>query len=305
MQGHIHKRVRTCKNGRKSTLWYVVVDMPRGAEGERRQKWHGGFQTKKAAEVVRARLVHELTTGFYVETSRMLLSEWLVDHWLPVHKTRVKKTTYRAYRSAIVHHVNPRLGGVAIGKLTAQMLNGLYQQLLADGRCDGEGGLAPATVANIHVVLRKALADAEDAGLIPRNPADKAKPPRPKSQGGEPRYWTPGELREFLGLVEGHRLEAAFHLLAMTGARRGEVTGLRWIDVDLDGARITIRQALLNGDGEVYVSSPKSYRGRTVDLDQATVDKLREHRDRQQQEAAATRRWEDSGYVFTGRTGRR
>jgi integrase len=303
MQGHIHKRVRTCKNGRKSTLWYVVVDLPRGAEGERRQKWHGGFQTKKAAEAVRARLVHELTTGFYVEPSRMLLSEWLVDHWLPVHKTRVKKTTYRAYRSAIVHHVKPRLGGVAIGKLTAQMLNGLYQQLLADGRCDAEGGLAPATVANIHVVLRKALADAEDAGLIPRNPAIKAKPPRPKSQGGELRYWTPGELREFLSLVEGHRLEAALHLLAMTGARRGEVAGLRWVDLDLDGARATIRQALLNGDREVYVSSPKSYRGRTVDLDQATVDKLRDHRDRQQLEKAATRRWEDSGFVFTREDG--
>jgi integrase len=303
MQGHIHKRVRTCKNGRKSTLWYVVVDMPRGTEGERRQKWHGGFQTKKAAEAVRARLVHELTTGFYVEPSRMLLGKWLVDHWLPVHKTRVKKTTYRAYRSAIVHHVNPRLGGVALGKLTAQMLNGLYQQLLADGRCDGEGGLAPATVSGIHVVLRKALADAEDAGLIPRNPAVKAKPPRPKSQGGELRYWTPGELREFLDLIEGHRLEAAFHLLAMTGARRGEVAGLRWVDVDLAGARITIRQALLNGDGEVYVSSPKSYRGRTVDLDQATVDKLREHRDRQQSEKAATRRWVDGGYVFTGKDG--
>ena len=91
MQGHIHKRVRTCKNGRKRTLWYVVVDLPRGADGERRPKWHGGFQIKKAAEAVRARLVHELTTGFYVEPSRMLLSEWLIDHWLPVHKTRVKR----------------------------------------------------------------------------------------------------------------------------------------------------------------------------------------------------------------------
>ena len=78
MQGHIHKRVRTCKNGRKSTLWYVVVDMPRGTPGERRQKWHGGFQTKKAAEAVRARLAHELTTGFNVEPSRTLFSEWLV-----------------------------------------------------------------------------------------------------------------------------------------------------------------------------------------------------------------------------------
>lgn len=91
MQGPIHKRIRTYKNGRKSMLWYVVVDLPRGAEGERRQKWHGGFQSKKAAEAVKARLVHELTTGFYVELSRMLLSEWPIDHRPPVHKTRGRR----------------------------------------------------------------------------------------------------------------------------------------------------------------------------------------------------------------------
>ena len=176
----------------------------------------------------------------------------------------MKKTTYRAYRSAIVHHVNPRLGGVPIGKLTAPMLNGLYQQLVADGRCDGEGGLAPATVANIHVVLRKALADAEDAGLIPRNPADKAKPPRPKSQGGELRYWTPGELRESrAGRGSPPGSGVSFAGDDRSPSWRGR--GLRWVDVDLEGARITIRQTLLNGDGEVYVSSPKNYRGRTVD----------------------------------------
>ena len=303
MQGHIHKRVRTCKSGRKSTLWYVVVDLPRGAEGERRQKWHGGFQTKKAAEAVRARLVHQLTTGFYVEPSSMRLSEWLIDHWLPVHKTRVKKTTYRAYRSAIEHHINPALGGVALGKLTGQMLNQLYQQLLANGRRKEEGGLAPATVHGVHVVLRKALADAEDAGLIPRNPATKAKPPRPQTQGGELRYWTPPELRDFLELCDGHRLDAAFHLLAMTGARRGEIAGLRWADVDLDGARITIRQSLNTVDAEVYVSSPKSGRGRTVDLDQSTVEKLREHRNRQLLEKAETWGWEDTGYVFVKKDG--
>jgi integrase len=105
--------------------------------------------------------------------------------------------------------------------------------------------------------------------------------------------------RKFLSLVEGHRLEAAFHLLAMTGARRGEVSGLPWVDVNLDAAQITIRQTLLAGDGEAYVSSPKSGRGRTVDLDQATVEQPREHRERQVQEAAAKRRWADSGFVFT------
>jgi integrase len=192
----------------------------------------------------------------------MRLGEWLVDHWLPVVETRVKRTTLQAYRTCVNYHIVPALGGVQLGQLTSQMIIGLYQQLLARGHVRTGGGLAPASVLNVHIVIRKALADAVDAGLIARNPADKAKPPRPQTQAGELRHWTPAELRRFLELCEGHRLEAAFHLLAMTGARRGEIARLRWMDVDLDSARITIRQALLAVGREVYVSSPKSYRGR-------------------------------------------
>jgi integrase len=234
----------------------------------------------------------------------MRLGEWLVDHWLPVVETRVKRTTLQAYRTCVNYHIVPALGGVQLGRLTSQMIIGLYQQLLAHGHVKTGAGLSPASVLNVHVVIRKALADALDAGLIARNPADKAKPPRPQTQAGELRYWTPGELRRFLELCEGHRLVAAFHLLAMTGARRGEIAGLRWVDVELEGARITIRQALLSVGREVYVSSPKSYRGRTVDLDRNTVEQLRAHRERQLREKAAFYGdWEDSGYVFTKRDG--
>ena len=37
--GHIHKRIRTCKNGRESTLWYVVVDLPRRIAPTRHRPW--------------------------------------------------------------------------------------------------------------------------------------------------------------------------------------------------------------------------------------------------------------------------
>jgi Arm DNA-binding domain len=43
MQGHIHKRVHTAKNGQQTTRWYVVVDVGTDVAGRRRQKWHGGF----------------------------------------------------------------------------------------------------------------------------------------------------------------------------------------------------------------------------------------------------------------------
>jgi excisionase family DNA binding protein len=49
MKGHIHKRVHSTADGRTTTTWYVVVDAGRKADGKRRQKWHGGFRTRKEA----------------------------------------------------------------------------------------------------------------------------------------------------------------------------------------------------------------------------------------------------------------
>ncbi len=62
MRGHIHKRVRRNRNGKETTLWYVVVvvDVGVSADRRRRQKWHGGFTTRGEAEAERARIVSEL-----------------------------------------------------------------------------------------------------------------------------------------------------------------------------------------------------------------------------------------------------
>ena len=182
VRGHIHKRERVCNNGRRSVLWYVVVDLPRGADGKRRQKWYGGFDTKRTAEAVRARLVTQLMGGTYILPSTLPLIDWLVDEWLPTHRSRIKRSTARAYESAIRLHIAPHIGGVELGKLTPRLLNDLYQALLANGRCDGNGGLSPSTVRGVHLIIHKALQDAHEVSLIPENPAGKAKPPRPRIQ---------------------------------------------------------------------------------------------------------------------------
>lgn len=299
MRGHIHKRVHVCKDGRKSVSWWVIVDAPRGADGKRRQKWHGGYETKKIAEAVRARLVTQLMSGTYILPSPIPLSEWFDNDWFPAHKSRIKLSTARAYESAFRLHIAPHIGGVEMGNLTPRLLNELYQTLLASGRCDGTGGLSLSTVKGVHLILHKTLQDAHDMGMIPTNPADKAKPPRPRAHRIELPYWTSSEIREFLALCKGHRLEAAYRLLVVTGARRGEIAGLEWRDIDLDVGRITIRQSLLAGTGGAYVSSPKTYRGRSVDIDFDTIRALRRHKRKQSEEGATTRGWEDSGFVFT------
>jgi len=285
VRGHIHKRVRRNRHGKETTRWYVVVDTGIGASGRRRQKWHGGFDTRREAEVERAKIVNDLHTGSYVAPDRITLAEWVADSWLPLCESRVKPSTFDSYRSNMATHVLPALGRRPLQQLTAAMLNALYADLLARG--NGRGPLSPKTVNYIHTIVHKALADAVDAGVVPANVAERAKPPRPGRRApSEIRCWEPDELARFLEHVRGARIDIAWRLLAMTGMRRGEVLGLRWSDVDLNAARISVRHAVVTVAYAVLESTPKSHQARVIDLDPETVDLLRVHRERQQAERA-------------------
>lgn len=282
MQGHIRKRIHTTKDGRQTVNWYVVIDHGRDPEGRRRQKWHGGFRTRKEAEAARAKIVHEMNAGVYVEPAKLTLEQWVRDHWLATMRTQVKPSTFDSYRRNLELHLLPRLGRRELRNLTPAALNALYAELLVSGKVDGTG-LSPKTVRYIHTIIHKALADAVDADMIGLNPAERSKPPRPRAtKPNEIRFWEPAELARFLEFVKGHRLEAAWHVAAMTGMRRGEVLGLRRKDVDLERARISVRQALVAVAYELVTSTPKTHQARVIDLDANTVEQLRRHRLRQE-----------------------
>jgi integrase len=157
--------------------------------------------------------------------------------------------------------------------------------------------------------MRKALADAVDRGYVLRNVADLAHPPtqRAARSSSAKVVWSPAQLRAFLTAAADDRLYAALLLLATTGMRRGEVAGLRWSTVDLDAATLTIRYtATMVGGLVIDQDSAKTDAGeRTIALDPATVDALREHRRAQREDRLAVGElWTESGRVFVDQLGR-
>jgi integrase len=284
MQGHIHKRVRATKDGRQATSWYVVVDLTRGPDGRRRQKWHGGFRTRKEAEAVKAKLANEMHSGLYVEPTKVTLGEWVESSWLPTMRSQVKASTWDSYMRNLRLHVLPALGHRTLQQLTPLVLNGLYAELMESGKqTRAGGGLAPKTVRYVHATLHKVLADAVDAGILQNNPAGRARPPKPKVSGPrEMQVWDADQLAKFLAHIGGHHLGAAFHLAAMTGMRRGEVLGLRWHDIDLGARRLAVRHTFVSVAYEIRDSTPKTHQARVVDLDPVTIDHLRHHLTRQE-----------------------
>jgi integrase len=156
----------------------------------------------------------------------------------------------------------------------------------------------------VHATIRKALNDAVRWGLLVRNPALYAAPPKPRRR--ELRTWTAEELRQFLDGVKDDRLYAVWRLAALTGMRRGEVLGLRWADLDLDRGWLSVRHTLVVVDNHPQVSQPKTTRGfRRLALDPDTIGVLRAHHRLQAAERlAAGPTWSNQDLVFTRQDGR-
>ncbi len=287
---------------KRGSTWTIVLDV--GADpvsGQRRQKSKGGFRTRKAAEAALRELSASVDAGRFVERSTKTVGEYL-DEWLEVVQPRLRPTTWNSYRQSVAH-IKGRIGAVPLQSLAPLEVENLYKQLLATRGRNGRL-LSPKTVRGVHVVLRKALADAERLGLVVRNAAAAAKPPVPAQY--EHTTWTAEQLAQFLDSIEGERLAAAFVLLATTGMRRGEALGLRWGDIDLPAGRLSIVQTITTVREQMVISPPKMSRSRrSVSLDPVTVAALRDHRRRQNEERLrAGEAWSNtSDLVFTNEVG--
>ncbi len=296
MRGSIRRRGSTY-------TWYISVSDP--MTGERRQRSKGGFRTKRECQEALNEALAALRAGTFVEPSQRTLGVFLVDEWLPaIRPPKMRPSTWLSYQKNVERHIVPVLGHLPLQRLTPAQLAAFYRSLLEHGRRDGHGGLAPKTIRNIHGALHAALKDAVRWGYLARNVAAAAD--LPKGMAPEMHVWSPEQLRAFLDHVRNDRLYGAWLLLATTGMRRGEVAGLRWVDVDLDAGRVSPRRPRVVVNYEVVVSEPKTAKGRrSLALDPATLAALREHRVRQLEDRLAVGpRWQDSGLVFTWPDGR-
>jgi len=124
---------------------------------------------------------------------------------------------------------------VKLKNLTPVHVRGLYREKL-------QAGLSPRTVQYIHVTLHKALKQAVQDGLIPRNATEAVKAPQVRRQEINP--LSAEQVKVLLKTASGDRLEALFVLAIHTGLRQGELLGLKWEDVDLESGTLRVRRTL-------------------------------------------------------------
>lgn len=297
--------VRQAANG----TWFFIVDI--GSGTERRQTRRRGFPTKKAAQAALTHILETLSKQSYVAPSRLTLEDFIEQRWLPAVKSSLRSSTHESYSRNLRLHVLPVLGSVPLQAVDAGSLTALYQRLTEDGRKDHKFGkvLSTTTVRYIHTIVRSALQMAYEWDLVPRNAADRAKPPKPKARGDRHNQfhtWDRRELGRFLAATEDERLYPLWLLLATTGMRRGEALGLSWQAIDFGTSRLSVRRSLVDVDrGEPIWSDPKTASGRrSISLDAATLAALRSEKSRQARDRLLVGpAYTDLGLVFTHQDG--
>ncbi|MGB9887805.1 MAG: tyrosine-type recombinase/integrase [Moorellales bacterium] len=293
MRGSVIKRGGT---------YSVVFDLPPDPEtGKRRQKWIGGFRTRKEAEARLAELLVEAGKGIDFQADKVTLAEWL-RRWYANHvEGKLSPTTAKSYKVIIEKHLTPALGHIPISKLQPAHIESYYRQALEAGRKDDKaskgGKLTAQTVLHHHRLLHTALEKAVKQRLIPWNPADAVDPPRPERR--EPAVLSEEEVEGLLEALRGTGLYIPVLLAVGTGARRGEILGLRWSDVDLERGLVTISRELVKVGSDFTFRAPKTRKSaRPVPLPSFVIQELKAHRlEQKKKRFASGAKWWETGLV--------
>lgn len=252
-------------------------------------RWQGSKRkTRDAAEAELTKLLGELDGGAHTGPDASVNT--LLDRWWQTHVTRWSPSTAARTESALKAHIRPWFGTDIVRKVRTEDIDAFLTAKTAT--------MAPASALKLRQALSSAFGQAVRWGWIARNPVDNAQRisvPRPDINAP-----SPSDVQALLDLAWKADPDWAtfIHLDAVTGARRSELCGLRW--TDLDAKTITIRRGIVRTTGNRYVVRPttKSHRSRELPLDADTLALLKAHRARCAERALACGA-SVGGYIFS------
>ena len=249
--------------GRWQLRAYVGRDPVTGKPRQATRTFRGG---ERAAAKALAALVTEVEAGRFSRTTATVSQ--LLDKWLEVGEWSQRPRTHYENRRKIDGRIRPTLGHIQLAELEPEIIDAAYRGWLEDG-------LSAATVHKYHCILSAACRQAVKWGWVDTAPTGRATPP--KVRRTEMNVPTPMQVSALIKAAEDKDpvLGTAVALAALTGARRGELTALRWSDIDLAQGSVRIARSLTVAQGERHMGSTKTHSSRDVALDPIGVEVLK------------------------------
>jgi integrase len=253
--------------------------------------------SKKNAQTKLREVLSAVDNGTHVDKSKETIKQF-AERWMETYTaTNCTIRTQIGYQGNIDRYIVPAIGKVSVQNLSGSQVQAIYAGML-------ERGLSHTTILHVHRVLKQMLACAVKWGVIAKNSADGATPP--KREKTQMPMWGAATIRQFLDESKGTRYAHIFEFAVMTGLRRSEICGLKWDAVDLESSRLEVVATLQQIRGRGLVTgAPKTKKSRrNITLGPATIELLRVVQGTQQlAKLEAGPLWQDTGYVFTNPDG--
>jgi len=288
-QGHIERR---------GTGWRVTIDQGLDPVTGKRRRISRTAPTKREAQAIAREL-----GGGRAATNAFTVGQMLDAWWEHLETQDHSPATLKGYRSKLETYLRPSLGPLALRRLTTDRIDDLYRTMRTS---KGQRGwaLSVSTVRRTHAVLSGACEQAVKWGWLPSNPCDNASPGRAVRHEIEPPSIE--EIRAVLE-VATTEIDDIVRLALVTGARRGELAGLQWRDIDFKARTVTIRRSITDRKGGVeVVDERRKSKTRKVTVDPATVQMLKDRRKSETERALAVgANLVPSSYVLSEHPGQR
>ena len=283
---------------KKDGKWVATIEMGL-VDGKRKRRT---FEASTRAEAARKLKMFEAERVYATQLAPQNLTvEQYVKTWLEVRiPDTIAERTVEVYERNMRLYILPKLGKIELQQLTPNDVSQMLNSLTARGLSANTRRLARAT-------LKRALRVAEQDGLLQRNVAAIADGPKlPQSEG---QSMTIEQAQLFLDACKSHRLGVAYSIALLLGLRRGEVIGLKWTDIEIDGDLTTLRVqrqlVRFNKTGVRLTDLKTKGSRRTLLLSSPIVALLSEHSERQRVEATyrGTSWSNDAELIFTSTFG--
>lgn len=284
---------RRNKDG-KLISFSIRVHRGRGADGKQLKPYTASFDVqpiwkedtaRKKAAAFAATFEKECKEGIRVDSRQKFepYCEYVIN--LKAQRGLKHSTIYRY--GEMTGRIYPYIGHIKLRELRTDHLNDLYTTLSADGMNQRTGGkLSAKTIIEHHRLISTVLEQAAKEGLVVFNVASRAV--LPKAENKEVNYFQPEQVVAIREALENEpiRWKMMIHLFLITGARRGEILGLKWDKVDFENNKIYICNSVLySPDIGIYEDTPKTEKSkRHISLPVETMQLLSQYKRWQNEE---------------------
>lgn len=294
----------TLKNGTTTYKFVVNLGIPEG-ETKPRIVTRRGFASTKEAKQELKKLQAQAALGIYPEkktrgsktttssqqittsaatttTNKSMTYQEVYEIWKEGYELKVESTTLDKTMGYFKNHILPVFAKTPVDAITyldcKQFVTKLTKKLKSSRK--------------IIFYFSRILKEAVQLELITKNPMTGIELPSEKNNQFEhdnevfkENYYSREELTEFLACCKKDLAQmkyTAFHVLAHSGLRKGELFALTWSDIDFEAAILKVNKAVgYSKTRGLHIKNTKTSKPRVVDIDDETLTILQSWREEQ------------------------